>query len=360
MEIVEKKITVRELTDGYMDEGENGVVAYGGKLDVRPPYQREFIYSDKERQAVINTVLNGYPLNIMYWAVREDGTFEIIDGQQRTLSICQYVANDFSFNFRFFTNLQPDEKERILNYELTVYLCSGSPSEKLEWFKIINTPIKQLTPQEMLNAVYAGPWVTDAKRYFSKSGCVASKIAGDYVNGSPIRQEIFEIALDWISHGNGQIYMSNHQHDPNASALWLYFQSVITWVESTFKKRPKIMKGVDWGALYNKYHENVYNTEELEKQISKLILDDDVTNKKGIYPYVLTGNEKYLNIRAFTDSMKIAAYERQEGICPVCGKYFLLEQMEADHITPWSKGGATNKDNCQMLCQECNRRKSDK
>ena len=360
MIIEEKKISVRELTEGYEDNGESGVVAYGGRLDVRPPYQREFIYSDKEKQAVINTILNGYPLNIMYWSVREDGRFEIIDGQQRTVSICQFVANDFSFNFRFFNNLQADEKEAILNYKLTVYLCEGTPTEKLAWFKIINTPIKQLTNQELLNATYAGPWVTDAKRYFSKSGCVASKISADYVSGSPIRQELFETALDWISHGNGRVYMMNHQFDPNASALWLYFQSVITWVESTFKKRPKIMKGVDWGALYNKYHENVYDTAELEKEISRLVLDDDVTNKKGIYPYVLTRDEKYLNIRAFTESMKIAAYERQEGICPICGKYFLYEQMEADHITPWSQGGQTSKDNCQMLCVECNRRKSNK
>lgn len=360
MEIIEKKISVRELTEGYIDSGESGVVAYGGQLDVRPPYQREFIYSEKERQAVIDTILNGFPLNIMYWAVREDGRFEIIDGQQRTVSICQYVDNDFSYNFRFFNNLQPDEKETILNYELIVYLCKGTPSEKLAWFQIINTPVKQLTPQELLNASYAGPWLSDAKRYFSKSSCVASQISSDYVSGSPIRQELLETALDWISHGNGKTYMMNHQHDPNASALWLYFQSVISWVESTFKKRPKIMKGVDWGALYNKFHENIYDTAELEKEISRLILDDDVTNKKGIYPYVLTRDEKYLNIRAFTDSMKIAAYERQEGICPVCGKYFLFDGMEADHITPWSQGGATSKDNCQMLCRDCNRRKSDK
>lgn len=360
MEIIEKKISVRDLTDGYLDSGESGVVAYGGKLDVRPPYQREFIYSEKERQAVINTILNGFPLNIMYWAVREDGTYEIIDGQQRTISICQYVANDFSYNFRFFNNLQPDEKETILNYELTVYLCEGTPSEKLSWFQIINTPIKQLTKQELLNAVYAGPWLTDAKRYFSKSGCVASKIASDFVTGSPIRQEILETALDWVSHGNGKIYMSNHQFDPNATALWLYFQSVISWVENTFKKRSKIMKGVDWGALYNKYHEVVLDKNELEAEISKLILDDDVTNKKGIYPFVLTRDEKYLNIRAFTDSMKISAYERQNGICPICGKHFAIEQMEADHITPWSQGGQTNKENCQMLCRDCNRRKSSK
>ena len=246
MNIELKEITVRELTEGFEDNAENGVVGYGGKLDIRPPYQREFIYKDKQRDAVIDTVNKSYPLNVMYWAVREDGNFEVIDGQQRTISLCQYVNCDFSFMFRGFDNLQNDEQEKILNYKLMVYVCSGTDSEKLEWFKTINIAGEKLTEQELRNAVYSGSWVSDAKRHFSKTGCPAFRIGSDYINGSPIRQEYFETAIDWISNGNIEVYMSNHQHDPNASALWRYFQDVITWVEATFTtKRSKFMKGTN-------------------------------------------------------------------------------------------------------------------
>ena len=217
MNIELHKITVRELTKGYADNNENGVRAYGGRLDVRPLYQREFIYGEKERDAVIDTLTNGFPLNVMYWAVRNvadcvpqsgqpicgdaDGDkakYEIIDGQQRTISICQYVNGDFAFNFRYFHNLQPDEQEQILNYELQVYICSGSDSEKLKWFKTINIAGKELTEQELRNAVYAGSWVSDAKRYFSKNGAPAAKIGGDYLTGSAIRQDYLETAISWI------------------------------------------------------------------------------------------------------------------------------------------------------------------
>ena len=179
MKIELHKITVRELTDGFEDNNENGVRAYGGKLDVRPPFQREFVYKEKQRDAVIDTLTQGFPLNVMYWATREDGTFEIIDGQQRTISICQYVNGDFAFNFRYFHNLQPDEQAQILDYELQVYICSGTDSEKLKWFKTINIAGEELTDQELRNAVYAGSWVSDAKRYFSKNGAPASKIGAD-------------------------------------------------------------------------------------------------------------------------------------------------------------------------------------
>ena len=230
MNIELKEITIQELSDGFQDNNENGVVGFGGKLDIRPPYQREFIYKDKQRDAVINTITKNFPLNVMYWAVREDGTFEVIDGQQRTISICQYVNGDFAYQNRYFHNLKADEKEQILNYKLMVYVCSGSESEKLEWFKTINIAGEKLTEQELRNAVYTGSWVSDAKRYFSKSGCVAYNIGGDYLNGSPIRQEFLETAIEWISEGKIESYMATHQHDPNATALWMYFQSVITWV----------------------------------------------------------------------------------------------------------------------------------
>jgi len=223
-----KKIKVRELTNGFEDNNEDGVIGYGGKLDIRPPYQREFIYKDKQRDAVIDTITKEFPLNVMYWAVREDGGFEIIDGQQRTISACQYVSGDFSVDGLAFHNLTKDKKEQILNYELTIYFCSGADSEKLEWFKIINIAGERLTDQELRNAVYSGSWVSDVKRYFSKNGCPAYGIGSDYLNGSPIRQEYLETAIKWISKEKIEDYMSKHQHDQNASALWRYFQDVIT------------------------------------------------------------------------------------------------------------------------------------
>lgn len=363
MQIELHKITVRELTQGYEDNAENGVRAYDGKLDVRPPYQREFVYKEKQRDAVIDTLTQGFPLNVMYWAVRDDGTYEIIDGQQRTISICQYVNGDFAYMFRYFHNLQPDEQQQILDYELQVYICGGTDSEKLKWFKTINIAGEELTEQELRNAVYAGSWVSDAKRYFSKPGCVATKIASDYLTGSAIRQDYLETAISWISDGNIEVYMSSHQHDASAAPLWQFFQSVITWIESSFhptKERKKIMKGIDWGALYKEFKDSVIDTKAVDEEVKKLILDDDVTKKTGIYPYILTRKEKFLSIRTFSEAQKLAAYENQLGVCPICHEHFDLNQMEADHITPWHEGGRTVAENCQMLCRECNRRKSAK
>lgn len=360
MKIELKEITVRELADGFQDNAEDGVIGYGGRLDIRPPYQREFIYKDKQRDAVIDTITKEFPLNVMYWAVREDGNFEIIDGQQRTISICQYVKGDFSINGLAFHNLTNDRQEQILNYKLTVYQCSGTDSEKLDWFRTINIAGEKLTDQELRNAVYSGSWVTDAKRYFSKTGCVAYQIGSDYLSGTPIRQNYLETAIKWISDNKIEDYMSDHQHDQNAAALWRYFQDVITWIETTFVKKTKHMCDVDWGALYNVYKDEKYDTKKIEEETVKLILDDDVTKKSGIYPYILTRDEKYLSIRSFSDATKQEVYEEQKGICVKCGEKFELEGMEADHITPWHEGGRTIKENCQLLCKNCNRRKSGK
>lgn len=360
MQIELHKITVRDLTNGYADNAEKGVCAYGGKLDVRPPYQREFVYKDKQRDAVIDTLTQGFPLNVMYWATREDGTFEIIDGQQRTISICQYVNGDFAFDMRYFHNLQPDEKKKILDYELQVYICSGTDSEKLKWFKTINIAGEELTDQELRNAVYAGSWVSDAKRYFSKNGAPAAKIGSDYLSGSAIRQEYLETAISWISKGNIEVYMGNHQHDHNAIALWNYFNSVINWVKAIFPKYRKEMKGVEWGHLYELYSSRTWDAAELETEVARLMADSDVKKKKGIYSYVFDHDEHHLDIRAFDDNTKREVYERQKGVCKICGKVFKIEEMEADHITPWRDGGRTIADNCQMLCRECNRRKSGK
>lgn len=358
MKIELKEITIRELAEDYENNSEGGVKGYGGKLNIRPPYQREFVYKDKQRDAVINTLTRDFPLNVMYWAVCEDGTYEVVDGQQRTISICQYVDGDFAFNERYFHNLQKDEQEQILNYKLMIYLCSGTDSQKLDWFKTINIAGEKLTDQELRNAVYAGSWLADAKRYFSKTGCPAYSIGEDYLTGSPIRQDYLETVISWISNGEIEAYMAKQQHKPNANELWLYYQAVISWVKATFIKYRKQMKGIDWGTLYAEFKDKDFDSAKLEIEIAKLMEDEDVSNKKGIYAYVLTRKEKHLNIRAFSDNQKREAYERQKGICTVCKEHFELEEMEADHITPWHTGGKTNAENCQMLCKEDNRRKS--
>jgi len=367
MKIDLQEITIETLTKGFEDSDEAGVVAYDGKLDIRPPYQREFIYKDKQRDAVIDTVSKSFPLNVMYWAVRDDGHFEVIDGQQRTLSICQYVNGDFSMKGLFgnnldlaFHNLQDDQKERILDYKLMVYFCSGVDSERLEWFRTINIAGEELTDQELRNAVYAGPWTADAKRYFSKTNCAAHGLASSYLRGSPIRQEYLETAIDWHAKGKIEQYMSEHQHDENATPLWHYFQGVIAWAKATFPKYRKEMKGVAWGELYNQFNGKTFDTDALEKRVEKLMLDEDVERKSGIYPYVLDGDERHLNIRVFSENMKREAYERQKGVCPKCNKHFELNEMEGDHIKPWHEGGKTNAENCQMLCKTDNRTKSGK
>lgn len=360
MKIELKEVRIRELVADYVDDGEGGVRGYSGQLDIRPPYQREFIYTGKQRNAVIDTIMKGFPLNVMYWSVRDDGTYEIIDGQQRTISIAQYAEGDFSLNEQYFHNLPEDKKTKFLDYELMVYLCSGTESEKLEWFRIINIAGVKLTDQELRNAVYAGTWVSDAKRYFSRSGCAAYGIGKDYLKGSSIRQEYLETAIKWISEDNIEDYMGRHQHDPSAVSLWNYFQSVVNWIEATFTEKRPQMKGVDWGTLYDSYKDETLDPAEIEEEIERLILDDEVTNDSGIYPYILTREEKHLNIRKFSDRMKLKVYEKQNGKCVECGEIFNIGDMHADHITPWVEGGKTNEENCQILCKNCNRRKSSK
>lgn len=357
MKIQLKEIPVRDVAQNFVNNEEEGVIGYDGKLNIRPKYQREFIYKDTQRDAVIDTVRKNFPLNVMYWAVNEDGTYEVLDGQQRTISICQYVAGDFSVEYQYFHNLTHDEQEQILDYKLMVYFCEGDDREKLEWFKTINIAGEKLTDQELRNAIYTGTWLTDAKRYFSRSNGAAYNLAKDYVNGSPIRQDYLETAIKWISNNAIERYMSQNQHAQNANELWMYFQGVINWVSLTFPHYRREMKGVDWGKLHNAYKDEKYDTDALESEIAELMMDEDVTKKSGIYEYVLTREEKYLSIRAFTDNMKREAYERQAGVCVTCGKRFDITEMEADHITPWIEGGHTNAANCQMLCRDDNRRK---
>ena len=363
MKIELQRITVREALSGYKDNAEEGVVAYGGKLQIRPKYQREFVYTGKQRESVIETVIKDFPLNVMYWVKIGNGNYEVLDGQQRTISIGQYVNNDFSINEKFYHNLTDEEQEQIQNYELMVYFCEGTDREKLNWFKIINIAGEKLTEQELLNAVYTGPWLSDAKLKFSKTNCIAYKLANDggqLVSGSPIRQEYLETVISWINNDRIADYMAQHQHDANASELLDYFKAVIEWVRRTFTNYRKEMKTVGWGALYNKYKNIKRKPEEIEKEIVKLINDDEVQNIKGIYTYILTREQRHLNLRQFDDKTKRKAYERQKGICVWCKKKFEIEEMEADHITPWHEGGKTDAANCQMLCKDDNRKKSGK
>ncbi len=359
MKINLQEISIKELCEGYINNDEEGVVGYGGKLNIRPKYQREFVYKEKQRNAVIETVRKNFPLNVMYWVKNADGSFEVLDGQQRSISICEYVEGNFSIDFQYFHNLTDDEQEQILDYKLMVYFCEGTDKEKLDWFKTINIAGEKLTDQELRNAVYTGTWLSDAKRYFSKTGCPAYQIGCNYMNGIAIRQDYLETAINWISNENIEGYMSKHQHEANANESWLYFQNVINWVKVVFPKYRKEMKGLPWGIWYNEYRHGKYNSEKLEQEVSRLMMDDDVSKKSGIYGYLLTGKEKYLNIRAFTQAQKREQFEKQKGVCPICKEVFSLDQMEADHITPWHEGGKTDIENCQMLCRECNRRKSD-
>lgn len=373
MTIRQIEVTVGEITNGYINNEEQGVRGYGGLLDIRPPYQREFIYDEKEQKAVITTVLNGYPLNVMYWVKRSEYAecpYEVMDGQQRTLSLCEYVAGKFSYEFKNFFNLTDDIKGKILNYKLTVYVCEGEASEKLEWFKTINIAGKPLNEQEIHNAVYAGPFVSDAKRHFSKNKCGAYRLGKDLLNGVANRQDYLRTALEWIAEhetrcGKRQSavgYMAVHQHDPNANNLWTYFQNVLNWAITNFdmKKFRKIMKGLNWACYYDKFHEQTLDVEALGKRISALMKDSEIQKPQGIIPYVLTGDERCLNLRAFPEDIKLAVWEKQNHLCAICGNEFDYDFMEGDHITPWKEHGKTVMENCQMLCRECNRRKGSK
>lgn len=373
MKIEPKQIKVREVFDSYADNGDDGVFAYGGRLAIRPPYQREFVYDNVQAEAVIQTVLKGFPLNVMYWVKVGNEQYEVLDGQQRTLSVMQYLKHQFPITIdgnKYYWDALPDDKySAIMNYDFMVYICEGNESEKLEWFKVVNIAGEKLTDQELRNSVYTGAWLSDAKKYFSKRNCAAKGLSDKYITGDPNRQELLEKALKGICEAQGlkdiTEYMAAHKSDPDADELWQYFQDVIHWVQKIFAQYYLDMKGLDWCHLYNSYRMHTYNTSEIKSEAKRLHEDEDVQKPKGIYEYLLCRDRdpfagRLLNLRAFDKRDKMAAYSKQEGICPICGQYFEFEEMEGDHIKPWSKGGHTTPDNCQMLCKDCNGKKTDK
>ena len=374
------KVPVRDLIQGYYeDDSTSRVVAWGGKLDVRPEYQREYVYGEGQRDAVINTVLHGFPLNIMYFVDRKDGTYEVLDGQQRIISICRYAQNKFSvklpsatgsgYDTVNFPNLFDEQLSAFMDYELMVYICEGTEKEKIEWFEIINIAGEELEKQEILNAVLHCAWVTDAKSVFSRRNCPAYKHYGKYMAGDCIRQKYLETVFRWRADAEGitgkdavRQYMMKHRADPNADALWDYFEKVFEWVQQTFGKFNSNMKGVEWGLLYNKHKDDNIDPSIIQMEVETLMADDEVGSKKGIYEYLLStrkpSDERLLSLRAFTDTEKKTMYARQGGVCPICGKKFELKEMDGDHKKPWSKGGKTTLENGQMLCRSCNLKKS--
>lgn len=281
MTISETKIKISDLFDEYSDDGESGVYGYHGNLTIRPEFQREFVYEQKQRDAVVMSVYNQYPINVMYWSRVDQDKYELIDGQQRTLSICQFLDDKFSLNIngieKYAHNLYGSEMQKILDYEITVFICEGTQEEKLDWFKVINTAGMVLTEQELLNATYASPWLSDAKMYFSKRNCVAGNLAKDYITGNPIRQDYLEKTLAWIADRDGlesgAKYMAIHQYDKDASDLWMYFDEVIHWAQRVFHEvnMPELTKNQPWGFLYNKYRNKIYNPHDLYEDVNKLL-----------------------------------------------------------------------------------------
>lgn len=373
MKITPKSIKVSEVFDSYADNGEDGVYAYGGKLVVRPPYQREFVYDQTQSESVLHTVLNGFPLNVMYWVKVGNDKYEVLDGQQRTLSVMKYLKHQFPISVngqKFYWDSLPDDKYNIImNYEFMVYICEGEESEKLEWFNVVNIAGVKLTDQELRNSVYTGKWLSDAKRHFSKRNCAAKGLSDKYITGDPNRQELLEKALKGICEYQNisdiTEYMSAHKSNDDADELWQYFQDVIHWIEKIFPIYYPDMKGVDWCHLYNQYSSQSYNSSVMTDEVKRLHEDEEIQKTKGIYEYLLCKDTdpyagRLLNLRTFDKRDKIAAYSKQKGICPICGKQFEFNQMEGDHIKPWSKGGQTVPENCQMLCKDCNGKKTDK
>ena len=379
------EITIKEICNGftYNELEGKGLFGLSGKLTIQPEYQRNYIYADgKKDVAVIDSIIKGYPLGILYFVKTGDGTYEVLDGQQRITSFGRYVIGKFAVKVNgmenYFTGLAEDLQDKILNTKLLVYICEGTESEIKEWFKTINIAGVPLNEQELLNAIYSGKFVTAAKKEFSNSQNSNIQKWSAYIKGDVKRQDFLACALDWVSKGNKETYMSEHRNSEDISELKNYFTSVIDWISSVFRTVEKEMCGLKWGELYEKYHTNPYNPDEVDEKVKELYADGAVKNRSGIFEYVLGGctETKLLNIRIFEDRDKRIVYEKQtkeaeeKGIsnCPFCAisdtpnkiKIWKLAEMDADHVSAWSKGGATSIENCQMLCRPHNIAKGNK
>ena len=371
-------VTVRKLVEGYSYDKETGEIrCFGGRLNPRPSYQREFVYSLEDQSKVFSTLKRSFPLGIMYWCDAGDGTYELVDGQQRTLSICHIIDNDVSIEINdvniYFRDLPESEQEQILDQELLVYVCVGNLDEKMDWFSTINIAGKELTAQELRSAVYSGPFVSDARRYFV-SGADGNALSNGYdvfVKNKVIRQELLGQVLGWHADfemtdsgksGDKLIraYLAKHRHDENAKELFNYYEEVLGWANYIFgTKYKKELPKVEWGILYNKYHTKMVSPREVQKRVDELMENPEITKKSAIFEYVFSGDEKILSPRAFDDSMKRSKFEEQEHKCAYCGNEIPdLKSAHADHIVPWSKGGKTEYGNLQILCVKCNCKKS--
>lgn len=380
-------ITVAAICDGFVYnqlEGK-GLFGLGGKLTIQPEYQRNYIYADgggKKEQAVIHSLLMGYPLGLIYFNTVAPDKFEVLDGQQRITSIGRYVTNKFAImnngNPQYFDSLPADMRAMILNSRLLIYECEGTESEIKQWFETINIAGVPLNDQELLNAIYSGPFVTLAKAEFSNSQNANIQKWSAYVRGSANRQDFLERALDWVSRGDIGGYMSAHRQDNTINELKTYFNSVIDWVSTVFVDVLPEMRGLEWGRLYEAYHGNAYDPKKMSAEVKRLAADPFVTSRKGIFEYLLGGavDKKLLAVRVFDDRVKQVAYNRQtqaagkkgESNCPLCAighdanksRIYKFNEMDADHVSAWSKGGDSSADNCQMLCKTHNQAKGNR
>lgn len=379
-------ITIKDICEGFVYNELEGKGLFGlsGKLTIQPEYQRNYIYADgKKDVAVIESILKDYPLGLIYFNKVDDNNLEVLDGQQRITSIGRFVTNKFAVKDengmeQYFSGIATDKQNKILEKKLTIYECEGEESEIKEWFKTINIVGVPLNNQELLNAIYSGPFVTLAKEEFSNSQNSNIQKWSAYIKGSANRQEFLECALDWVSKGKTDEYMSSHRYDKNINELKNYFNSVIDWVSSVFTDVENEMCGLEWGRLYEQYHKQSYDSAKISKEVQSLYGDLYVKNRKGIFEYVLGGlsDTKLLNVRVFDEATKKSVYASQtksaktknESNCPLCAighdankdKIWKLSEMDADHVTAWSKGGTTSAENCQMLCKTHNRAKGNR
>lgn len=384
--ILKTDLTVKDISDGFVyNEYEGkGLFGWNGKLTIQPEYQRNYIYADgKKDVAVIDSLLKSYPLGLLYFVKVGDDKYEILDGQQRVTSFGRFITNKFAIKDehgmeQYFDGLAKNLQDKILDSQLTIYICEGEESEIKEWFKTINIVGVPLNNQELLNAIYSGPFVTMAREEFSNSQNANIQKWSAYIKGDVNRQEYLATALNWVSKGNIDSYMSQHRFDTNITELKAYFNSVITWASTVFKDVKSDMRGLEWGRLYEMYHNNSYDPNKVSETLCKLYADSQVQDTKGICEYILGGckDTKLLNIRVFDDNTKRVVYEKQTkeaklkdiSNCPLCAigndnnktRIWELKEMDADHVTAWSKGGSTDIDNCQMLCQTHNRAKGNK